>query len=172
MRQVGQFPRIKLSVVCFTALSVTQTIRHRIVDGFLKEAGFYIEGRDCGLLRALSRQLTLLLGGIEDRTAERSNENRNCESGVVRYNRGSCRDRASVAVPTARVCSSCEPFTANAICHHLLCPTTNRKPLFELPTYAWSPHAPTTGSATIDDKVREVTFVSFTRSTCKTTTRH
>jgi len=78
----------------------------------------------------------LLLGGGEDRTAERSSENMKCESGAVRYNRGSRRDRASVAVLTACLCSSSEPFTANAICHHLLCPTTNRKPLFELPTYA------------------------------------
>jgi hypothetical protein len=47
------------------------------------------------------RQLTLLLGGEEDRTAERSRENMKCDSGAVMYNRGSRRDRAIVAVPTA-----------------------------------------------------------------------
>ena len=151
---------------------MTQNIWHRTVDRFVKEAEHYSEWSGGGLIRASSRQLTLLLGGGEDLTAERSSENRNCESGAVRYNRGSCRDGASVAVSTACVCSTSEPFTANAICHHLFCPTTSRKPLFELPTYAWSPHAPTTGSATIEDKVREVTFVSFTRSTCKTMTCH
>jgi len=161
-----------LSLVCFVALSVTRTIQHRNVDGLVKEVRNYSEGSAVGLLRAFCGQLTLLLGGGDDRTAERSSENRYCESGAVRYNSGSRRDRASVAVSTACMCSSTEPFVANAIGHHLLCPTTNKQPLFELPTYARSPHVPTTGSATIDDRVPEVTFVSFTLSTCKTMTRH
>jgi hypothetical protein len=115
---------------------VTRTVQRGIVERFVKEARNQSEGSDGGLIRALCGHLTLLLGGGVDRTAERSSENRYCESGAARYSRASRRDRAIVAVPTACVCSSSEPFMDNAIGHHLLCPTTNKQPLFEPPTYA------------------------------------